>query len=124
MGFAPTIAVEKTFFSYLRTSIALSMAGVVVTQLLVLQHSYAPSKTLGFHLLGTPLACIFQIGAIFVIVHGACRFWTQQEAVMRGKIMTGGWGMLGLGMGFMTGTVIVFILTVAIGVDKEKRAND
>jgi uncharacterized membrane protein YidH (DUF202 family) len=116
--------VEKTFFSYLRTSIALSMAGVVVAQLLVLQHSLNPSKTLGFHLLGTPLACIFEIAAILVILHGACRFWTQQEAVMRGKIMTGGWGMLGLGMGFMTGTVIVFILTIAIGIDKERRVDD
>lgn len=40
---------------------------------------------------GTPLAACFIIAAIIVLSLGAVRFWRQQSAIVRGKVIAGGW---------------------------------
>lgn len=84
-------ALERTFMGYLRTSLALSMTGVTIAQLFRLQHSYNPEKDFGFFVTGTPLAACFIIAAIIVLSLGAIRFWRQQSAIVRGKVIAGGW---------------------------------
>lgn len=76
---------------YLRTSLALSMTGVTIAQLFRLQHSYDPDKDFGFYVIGAPLAACFIISAIFVLSLGAIRFWRQQSAIVRGRVIAGGW---------------------------------
>ena len=91
-------ALERTFLGYLRTSLALSMIAVLITQLFRLQHSDVPDKTFGFFVLGIPLACIFIIAAIFVLLLGSYRVWRQQNAILRGKIHVGGWEINAVGV--------------------------
>ena len=76
---------------YLRTSLALSMTGVTIAQLFRLQHSYNPKKDFGFFATGTPLAACFILAATIVLSLGAIRFWRQQSAIVRGKVIAGGW---------------------------------
>ena len=90
-------ALERTFLGYLRTSLALSMVAVIIAQLFRLQHTTNPSKTLGFFILGIPLASICIVAAILVLVLGACRFWRQQNAILRGKVHAGGWELNTIG---------------------------
>lgn len=82
---------ERTFLGYLRTSLALSMIGVLIAQLYRLQHSPTPSQIFGYFLLSKPLACIFQGAALYMACVGACRFFRQQSAMALGKVHAGGW---------------------------------
>ncbi|KAF2650179.1 hypothetical protein K491DRAFT_697514 [Lophiostoma macrostomum CBS 122681] len=85
------LALERTFLGYLRTSLAFAMTGVVIAQLFRLQHVENPNRTFGFYILGTPLAaCFITFGAVVLLV-GALRFWRQQAAMIRGKVVKGGW---------------------------------
>jgi len=86
-----TLALERTFLGYLRTSVALSMTGIVIAQLFRLQHSYSPNQTFGFYVAGIPLAGCFILAGMVVVVLGAIRFWRQQRAMVRGKVWAGGW---------------------------------
>jgi uncharacterized membrane protein YidH (DUF202 family) len=85
------VALERTFLGYIRTSLALSMMGVVIAQLFRLQHTFAPDQKFGFYVVGIPLAACFIIAAVIVVLLGAFRFWRQQSAMVRGKILAGGW---------------------------------
>lgn len=85
------IALERTFLAYLRTSLALAMAGVLTAQLFHLQRSVNPNMTMGFFVLGIPLSATFIGFGIVVLLVGAYRFWLQQNAMVRGKIYAGGW---------------------------------
>lgn len=76
---------------------ALSIVGVVIAQLFRLQHSQNPDLKIGFFVLGIPLAALFIVAAIFVILLGACRFWRQQNAILRGKVHAGGWEVNAVG---------------------------
>ena len=84
-------ALERTFLGYFRTSLALSFLAVIIAQLFRLQHTEAPDKTLGFYVLGIPLASICIVAAILVLGLGAHRFWRQHNAILRGKVHAGGW---------------------------------
>ena len=44
----------------------------------------------GFFVLGKPLACICQGAAIYTLMIGAFRTWRSQNAMVRGKAITGG----------------------------------
>lgn len=90
-------ALERTFLGYLRTSLALSMLGVIIAQLFRLNHSASPDPVLGFFVVGVPLATVCNATAMVVIVLGAYRFWRQQSAMVRGKIYAGGWEILTIG---------------------------
>ncbi|KAI9840553.1 MAG: hypothetical protein M1837_001533 [Sclerophora amabilis] len=113
------LALERTFLSYLRTSLALAMVAVFVVQLLVLQHSPHPNPNFGFHVIGKPIAYALIVSAMALNVVGTHRFWRQQGAVLRGKILTGGWEVLLVGLAFVLGTFVVFGLLVAIDIHKE-----
>ncbi|KAL8879520.1 MAG: hypothetical protein Q9198_002884 [Flavoplaca austrocitrina] len=84
-------ALERTYLGYLRTSLALAFLSVFIAQLFRLQHSENPDPVLGFYVLGKPLSCICTGAAIFINLLGTYRFWRQQNAMLRGKIICGGW---------------------------------
>ena len=86
-------ALERTFFAYIRTSLAFAMLGIYIAQLFRLQHTLDSGSGFGFFTLGIPLACLCTGAAIVIAVLGAYRFWRQQNAMLRGKIHVWGWEM-------------------------------
>lgn len=86
-------ALERTFFAYIRTSLAFAMLGIYIAQLFRLQHTLDSGSGFGFFTLGIPLACLCTGAAIVIAVLGAYRFWRQQSAMLRGKIHVWGWDM-------------------------------
>lgn len=114
------LANERTFLGYLRTSLALSMIGVLIAQLYRLQHSPTPSQIFGYFLLSKPLACIFQGAALYMACVGACRFFRQQSAMALGKVHAGGWE-LALSASFVLLLLLaLFVLHIAVDVYKER----
>ena len=93
-----SIANERTFLGYLRTSLALAMLGVVIAQLYRLQHSESPDPTFGYFVLSKPISCIFHVSAICVAILGSVRFFRQQHAMAIGKIEAGGWEIMIIGV--------------------------
>lgn len=103
------VALERTFLGYLRTSLALSVVAVIIAQLFRLQHIENPNKTLGFFVLGIPLACACIVAAIVILLLGSYRAWRQQNAILRGKVHAGGWEINAIGL-----TVFLVCLVVSI----------
>lgn len=89
-----SVALERTYLGYFRTSLALAFLGVFIAQLFRLQHTPHPDPVFGFFILGIPLSCICTGAAILVNLLGSYRFWRQQNAMLRGKILSGGWEMM------------------------------
>ncbi|KAL8842548.1 MAG: hypothetical protein Q9170_000502 [Blastenia crenularia] len=87
-------ALERTYLSYFRVSLALAFLGVIIAQLFRLQHTQHPDPRFGFFVLGIPLACTCAGAAIVVNLLGTYRFWRQQNAILRGKVLGGGWEVL------------------------------
>ncbi|RMX98310.1 hypothetical protein D0867_12484 [Hortaea werneckii] len=85
---------QQCYLGYLRTPLALSMVGVVISQLYRLQHSPSLNPVYGYYVLGNPIACIFHASALVVILVGAVRFSRQQSAMSIGKVHAGGWEVL------------------------------
>ncbi|THY32061.1 hypothetical protein D6D01_02696 [Aureobasidium pullulans] len=106
---------ERTFLAYQRTSLALSMLGIVTAQLFSLQHSQHPDPVFGYHALGRPLAALFQSAAIVVILIGGHRFWRQQMNMARGRVWAGGWEIWSI-MAFML-LLLVFVFGLLIACD-------
>ena len=104
-----TPANERTFLGYLRTSLALSMLGIVIAQLFRLQHTIDPSKTFGYFILGKPLAAVLECVAMATALIGAHRFWRQQMAMMRGKCLAGGWEIVAIGVGVIVVSRLVIL---------------
>jgi uncharacterized membrane protein YidH (DUF202 family) len=95
----------------MRTSLMLSMTGIVIAQLFRLQHSVSPDPTLGYFVLGMPLAATFIVAAMIVLLLGAYRFWRQQGAMARGKIFAGGFEIYVI----MAGSLVVcFMLLLCL----------
>ena len=69
----------------------MAFLSVFIAQLFRLQHSENPDPVLGFYVLGKPLSCICTGAAILTNLLGTYRFWRQQNAMLRGKILCGGW---------------------------------
>ncbi|WPB01722.1 uncharacterized protein RHO25_006353 [Cercospora beticola] len=116
------LANERTFLGYLRTSVALSMMGVVVAQLWRLQHSPNPDPVFGFYVLSIPIAVILQSAALIVVVIGAIRYWRQQDAMaVYGKVVSGGWELGVVGVGSLLILLTVFALQVALDVRLSNR---
>ncbi len=91
-------ALERTYLGYLRTSSALVMQGVVISQLFRLQHIENPNRTIGYFALGIPLAATMIAAGILVMLFGAYRTWRQQNAILRDKVHAGGWEVLAVGV--------------------------
>lgn len=111
-------ALERTFLAYMRTAATFSIQGVLVAQLFRLQSSKSsgapggPSSRLKFASVAVPLSVAYQTCAILVALLGAYRFWRQQNAIARGKVLSGGWEIHGIG--FMTFVVSCFFSTLHI----------
>lgn len=109
------LANERTFLGFLRTSVALSMMGIVVAQFWRLEHSIDPSEVFGYYILSKPLAGILQGAALCVILIGGFRFWRQQSAMAIGKVHAGGWELTALGVGaFLVGQRLAAINQVIV----------
>lgn len=93
------LANERTFLGFLRTSLALSIMGIIVAQFMRLEHTMHPDKAFGYFILSKPLAAILQGAALCTTLLGACRFWRQQSAMAIGKAHAGGWEITALGAG-------------------------
>ena len=106
------LALERTYLGYMRTSLALSMVGVITAQLFRLQTTALPGGGFGYFVLAVPLAACFICGSIVVTVLGAIRFWKQQTAMARGTVWAGGWEVLGI-MG--TGILVSYIFRFRYG---------
>ncbi|MCJ1352416.1 MAG: hypothetical protein MMC33_002400 [Icmadophila ericetorum] len=91
---------------------------VVVAQLFRLQSQSAAADNFGSYILGIPLAVISAGMAICVTLLGAVRFYRQQHAMSRGKIHVGGWDLNVVGCGTLTVILVVFVLVLAIDIDK------
>lgn len=70
------------------------MIGITVAQLFRLQHAPTPSRTFGFFVLGKPLSCLLQGSAIFTLLVGGFRTWRSQNAIVRGKAISGGFEII------------------------------
>lgn len=90
----------------------LSSLGVAVAQLFRLQHTPDPNPVFGFFVLGKPLACICQCAAIYCLILGTYRTWRLQNAMVRGKVISGGIELILLGLGVL----LVSVSEVHIGV--------
>lgn len=84
------LANERTFLAYLRTSVALSILGIIVAQLYRLQHVAQPNAAFGYFLLSKPIASIFQCAAMLMSIIGGVRFLRQQHKMSVGRVLAGG----------------------------------
>ncbi|MCJ1230002.1 hypothetical protein MMC12_006673 [Toensbergia leucococca] len=109
-------ALERTYLSYLRTSLIITNLGVVLAQLFRLNQ---PEKVGGFFSLGIPVACACIGAGAVVLLLGAHRAWRQQNAIHRGKIHVGGWEVVAVGVTFVVITLAIFILIVAVDAEHE-----
>lgn len=86
------LALERTYLGYVRTSVALSMIGIVIAQL---YPQTPPGKQepggLNFVKLAKPMSASFVAASLLVTIFGAWRFGRQQGAMVRGRIVTGSW---------------------------------
>jgi uncharacterized membrane protein YidH (DUF202 family) len=108
------VANERTYLGYLRTSVALSILGVLVAQLYRLQHAPNPSPTFGYFILSKPIAAIFQCSAILLSLLGTVRFYRQQHAMSVGKVHAGGWEIL---------IIVIWLSLVSSAVSEHARAD-
>lgn len=106
-------ALERTYLSYLRTSLAFVNLGVAIQQLFRLQ---AGSDTLqnGFYKFGKPLAAVFICAGILICLKGGWRFYRQQSAMVRGKIIVSGWELFAIML--LSIVVMVTLFGVIVGV--------
>lgn len=80
------LALERTFLAYIRTSAALVLFGVVVTQLFVLKR-FDPAA-------GVALAGASEAGGIIIVLIGCARYFRQQTLLARGKTVVAGWHLM------------------------------
>jgi hypothetical protein len=94
----------------------------------------------GFFILGKPLSCICQGAAIFTLAIGAFRTWRSQNAIVRGKAISGGFEIVSLAAGMFTVSnptlelthdtcriltpqpkilLLLFVLVIAVDIEKE-----
>lgn len=88
------LANERTFLAWFRTSVLLSMVGILTTQLFHLQPSKVRVFGVNFFMLGSPLGAVCHAAALLNILFGAHKFWRQQCAMVQGEALAGGWELL------------------------------
>lgn len=71
----------------------------MIAQLYRLQHSEYPDPVFGYYVLSKPLAAIFYVAALCVVLLGCIRFWRLQNAMAIGKMHAGGWELITIGVG-------------------------
>ncbi|EXJ79049.1 hypothetical protein A1O3_08550 [Capronia epimyces CBS 606.96] len=112
------LANERTYLSYVRTGQAFAVLGVIVAQVLRIQHSLAPNPIIGFFVVSVPLSCVCLGTAIVISTLGALRFLRCQKEMARGYAVSGGWEIKCIGT--LTTLVILsmFVLVLAITIEK------
>lgn len=88
------IALERTFLSYIRTANALASFGVVIAQLFRLPSTVDEVNSplvSRFFRLGRPFGAATEGLAIVVVLVGALRCWRQQQRILGGTVVGGGW---------------------------------
>ncbi|KFY53615.1 hypothetical protein V497_08362 [Pseudogymnoascus sp. VKM F-4516 (FW-969)] len=108
------LALERTFLGYLRTSQALSMLGVIISQLFTLQKTISPDPHIGYFVTGKPLGAICQGAAMLTLLLGTFRWWRQQNAITRGKALAGGFELTIIGLVVLLLCLVCFGILVAI----------
>ena len=103
--FRDYLALERTFLSWFRSSVALISFGVLITQLFVLR-DIDPKRG---KILGAVIAC----GGIMVVSLGCERYFRQQRLLMQGKALSGGWHNWGL-IGVVSGILMALLVVVLI----------
>jgi uncharacterized membrane protein YidH (DUF202 family) len=103
---SPTTALERTYLAFARTALALAMLSVLVSQLYIISDTQDPAAPgLTFQQAGKPLALSLAGGSIIVTTIGGVRYMRQQNAILHGKVFSGGvdfvvmW-VLGVGVSF------------------------
>lgn len=87
-------ALERTFLSYLRTSLALTNFGVAYALLFRTTTTSGPPEGNDlFFRSGIPIAVVFVVAGVAVVLLGAWRFYRQQNSLSRGKIRKAGWDL-------------------------------
>ncbi|OBT74096.1 hypothetical protein VF21_07126 [Pseudogymnoascus sp. 05NY08] len=115
------LALERTFLGYLRTSQALSMLGVIISQLFTLQKSTSPDPHIGYFVTGKPLGAICQGAAMLTLMLGTFRWWRQQNAITRGKALAGGFEITVIGLLVLLLCIVLFGILVAIEIRDFRR---
>ena len=93
------LALERTFLGYIRTSIALSMIAILIAQLYPqkLEGGQPPSGGVSFERMAKPLSASLVVGSILIVICGAFRFEREQNAMIKGFIVTASWEVWGTG---------------------------
>lgn len=88
------------------------MLGVIIAQVMRLQHSIAPNPVLGYFAISVPLSSVCHATAIAVSVVGAIRFFRYQKEMARGFAVSGGWEIKTVG----TLATMVCLLPVTLSI--------
>jgi hypothetical protein len=79
-----------TIAQLLQVSSLILSPGYILIRHSRLQHAPQPNAHFGFFVLGKPLSCICQGAAIYTLAIGSFRTWRSQNAMVRGKAISGG----------------------------------
>ncbi|KAH7375241.1 hypothetical protein B0T11DRAFT_7369 [Plectosphaerella cucumerina] len=109
------LAVERTFLAYLRTALMSAIVGTLVAQLFVLEEG---DSGFGYLAVGRPLASLCLVFSICTVVLGAFRAWRHQDAMIRGKALSGGFEIVSLGIICLVMVCVFFGLLIALDVLK------
>lgn len=80
-------ALERTYLAYLRTSLMLANVGVIITQLFAIERA---DDGFGYAVLSRPFATTCYSAATLTVVIGAYRTWRYQDAMINGRVLSGG----------------------------------
>jgi hypothetical protein len=85
--------------------------GALFAQFYAILNQKEHEKGFGFRTIGIPLSCMCHAFATMIAITGACRFFSQQSALARGKVYTGGWELNSVGV--FTGLVSVLSFLIS-----------
>lgn len=98
------LALERTFLSWMRTSIALASSGVVIAQLFILK-GVNPTT-------GKALGAALAFSAILTSLLGCLRYFRLQKQLIIGKADTGSLLLTGYWVLFITLVTALFVLVL------------
>jgi len=109
------LASERTFLSYVRTSLAISMAGVVFGQMFLLSTSYTQrdsDKLTGQRRVARPIAVCTILLGIFVLLTGATRYFLNQNTLLKGGFSPARRSIAIISMLLVTVTSFIFFVII------------
>jgi len=108
------LSLERTFLSYVRTSLAMASAGVALVQLFTSSQSKAPSdgSSSGATHVIRPLGSVMVIYGLIVLVMGTVRYFRIQNMLPHGIFPTSLHGVAGIS--FILGSLITIVFSLLI----------